>query len=50
MAFTQKSSWIYQQKQEENVVELLEKMEQIGKWPQQACTTMLFFDTEECHG
>ena len=33
-----------------DVVELLEKMELIGKWPQQACTTMLFFDTEECHG
>ena len=26
------------------VVEFLEKMEQSGKWPQQACTTMFFVD------
>ena len=24
------------------IVELLEKVEQSGKWPQQACTTMFF--------
>ena len=29
-------------------LEFLEK-EQSGKWPQQACTTMFFFDSEECH-
>ena len=26
----------------EEVVEFLEKLEQSGKWPQQACTTMFF--------
>ena len=30
------------------IVESLEKVEQSGKWPRQACTTMLFFDSEEC--
>ena len=27
---------------QENIVEMLEKVEQSGKWPQQACTTMFF--------
>ena len=32
------------------IVEFLEKVEQSGKWPQQACTTIFFFrDPEECH-
>ena len=31
------------------IVELLEKVEQSGKWPQQACTTMFLFDSEKCH-
>ena len=29
--------------------EFLQKVEQSGKWSQQACTTMFFFDSEECH-
>ena len=32
-----------------DVVEFLEKVVQSGKWPQQACTTMFFLDTKECH-
>ena len=31
------------------VVEFLENVGQCGKWPQQTCKAMLFFDTEECH-
>ena len=30
------------------IVEFLEKVEQSGKWPQQACTT-IFSDSKECH-
>ena len=32
------------------IVEILEKVEQSGKWPQQACTTMFFLIPENvCH-
>ena len=31
------------------IAEILEKVEQSGKWPQQACPTMFFLDSEECH-
>ena len=39
---TRKFLWTQQKKQEEDVVEFLEKVEQCGRWPQQACTTMFF--------
>ena len=31
------------------VVELWEKMEQSGKWPQQACTPMFFLIPKKCY-
>ena len=42
MASTQKSPWILTNEMRGEVVELLEKVRQSGKWPQQACTRMFF--------
>ena len=41
MASIQKFFWAWQKKRGK-IVELLEKVEQSGRWPQQACTTMFF--------
>ena len=37
-----------EQETRREVVEGLEKVEQCGRWPQQACTT-IFLDSEKCH-
>ena len=42
MVFTPKFPQTCQQKQDVKWWELLEKVEQCGRWPQQACTTMFF--------
>ena len=42
------SFWTLQKKQEEEIVVFLEKVEQSGKWPQQAHDDVLL-DTEESH-
>ena len=31
------------------VLEFLEKVEQSGRWPQQACPTIFLLDSQECH-
>ena len=40
--FLPKSSLGFDKRNEEKIVEFLESLEQSGKWPQQACTTMFF--------
>ena len=42
MASTAKVSLDFTKETREEVIEFLEKVEQSGKWPQQACTTMFF--------
>ena len=45
-ASTQKFLWTRQKEKEEKCRVFLEKVEQSGKWPSQACTTMLFLIPE----
>ena len=42
MASTPKSPLDFTEATRRGIVEFLEKVEQSGKWPQQACTTMFF--------
>ena len=49
MAFIPQFRWISQKKQEEKWWNSWEKVEQRGRWPQQACTTMFFLIPEERH-
>ena len=41
-ASTQTFPWIWTKEIRGEIVELLEKVDQSGKWPQQSCTTMFF--------
>ena len=48
-AFTQKIPLDLTKETRGEVVEFLEKVEQSGKWPQQACKTTFFLISEECN-